>query len=376
MEGFDTVRVLARRKHDEACAAAGGKKSALELLGGAAAITGIVRQPVPDDDPVLSGAEAVLDSLVSGIFYKKGVSAEEAAFYQAHEFGHHFLDSTTGACSVSDIDVTMPEERIPLGIQRVEGYGPRERRECQANVFAREFLLPSSEARRLFSEERLSAADIAKRLGVQIGLIHQQLAQALLVPELQVYTTPSHEAPAPDSSQRAAAEVESGPHLIEAGPGTGKTRTLIARIGWLLDRGVDPSSILVLTFSNKAAEELRERVAVSAPDAAPAIWAGTFHAFGLEVLRKFGDRLGLDPDVRLADPGDALLLLEEQLPSLPLNHYLRLYEPAFALRDILGAISRAKDELIDPGRYRKFGEKMLAAAGRDAEKREVSRKGN
>ena len=374
MEGFDTVRVLARRKHDEACAAAGGKKSALELLGGAAAITGIVCQPVPDDDPVLSGAEAVLDSLVSGIFYKKGVSAEEAAFYQAHEFGHHFLDSTTGACSVSDIDVTMPEERIPLGIQRVEGYGPRERRECQANVFAREFLLPSSEARRLFSEERLSAADIAKRLGVQIGLIHQQLAQALLVPELQVYTTPSHEAPAPDSSQRAAAEAESGPHLIEAGPGTGKTRTLIARIGWLLDRGVDPSSILVLTFSNKAAEELRERVAVSAPDAAPAIWAGTFHAFGLEVLRKFGDRLGLDPDVRLADPGDALLLLEEQLPSLPLNHYLRLYEPAFALRDILGAISRAKDELIDPGRYRKFGEKMLAAAGRDAEKREVSEK--
>ena len=198
-----------------------------------------MRQPVPDDDPVLSEAEAVLDSLVSGIFYKKGVSAEEAAFYQAHEFGHHFLDSTTGACSVSDIDVTMPEERIPLGIQRVEGYGPRERRECQANVFAREFLLPSSEARRLFSEEGISAADIAKRLGVQIGLVHQQLARALLVPELQVYTTPSLEVPAPDASQRVAAEAESGPHLIEAGPGTGKTRTLIAR---MLDRSVASAS--------------------------------------------------------------------------------------------------------------------------------------
>ena len=261
----------------------------------------------------------------------------------------------------------MPEERIPLGIQRVEGYGPRERRECQANVFAREFLLPSSEARRLFSEERISAADIAKRLGVQIGLVHQQLAQALLVPEFQVSTTPSHEVPAPDASQKAAAEAESGPHLIEAGPGTGKTGTLIARIGCLLDRGADPSSILVLTFSNKAAEELRERVAASASDAAPAIWAGTFHAFGLEILRKFGDRLGLDPDVRLADPGDALLLLEERLPSLPLKNYLQLYEPAFALRDILGAISRAKDELIVPEKYREFGEKMLAAAGTDAD---------
>ena len=111
-----------------------------------------------------------------------------------------------------------------------------------------------------------------------------------------------HKAPALDASQRTAAEAESGSHLIEAGPGTGKTRTLIARIDWLLNRGVDPSSILVLTFSNKAAEELRERVAVSAPNAAPAIWAGTFHAFGLEVLRKFGHFQDLGPHVRLVDP--------------------------------------------------------------------------
>ena len=66
MEGFDTVRMLARRKHDEACAVVGGKRSALELLDGATALTGIVRHPVPDDDPVLSGAEAVLDSSVDG----------------------------------------------------------------------------------------------------------------------------------------------------------------------------------------------------------------------------------------------------------------------------------------------------------------------
>ena len=367
MEAFDTVRILARRRHDEACAAADGGKTASELLDAATAITGIARMPVPHDDPVLCGAEAVLDPSVSGIFYKKGVSADQAAFYQAHEFGHYFLDSATGACSGSDIDITMPEERIPLGIQRVEGYGPRERRECQANVFAREFLLPCSEARRLFSEEALSAASIATSLGIPIGLVHQQLAQALLVPEIKGSAKPSHKVPALDGSQKAAAEAESGPHLIEAGPGTGKTRTLIARIEWLLGRGVDPSSMLVLTFSNKAAEELRERVAVSAPDAAPAIWAGTFHAFGLEILRKFGDRLGLDPLVRLADPGDALLLLEERLPSLPLKYYLQLYEPAFALRDILGAISRAKDELIGPESYRKFGENMLAAAGSDAD---------
>ena len=367
MEGFDTVRVLARRRHEEACAQAGGLKSAAGLLDGAAAITSITRQPVPDDDPILCGAEAILVPSLPAIFFKKGVSVEQAAFYQAHEFGHHFLDNAMGACGTSDIDVTMPEERIPLGIQRVEGYGPRERRECQANVFAREFLLPYSEARRLFSDEGFSASEIARLLGIPVGLVHQQLAQALLVPEIEASTKPSHTGPVPDASQKTAAEAESGPHLIEAGPGTGKTRTLIARVEWLLSRGADPSSILILTFSNKAAEELRERVAVSTPIAAQAIWAGTFHAFGLEVLRKFGDRLGMHPDVRPADPGDALLLLEERLPTLPLKHYLQLHEPAFALRDILGAISRAKDELVDPDKYRKLGEEMLAAAGSDAD---------
>lgn len=365
MDGFDSVRVLARRRHEEACASAGGIESAAALLGGATTITGIGRQAVPDGDPVLCGAEAILEPSAPAIFYKESVTPEQAAFYQAHEFGHHWLDNAAGACSASDIDDSMPEERIPLGIQRVEGYGPRERRECQANVFAREFLLPCSEARRLFMEERLPAAAIAEHLGVPVGLVHQQLAQALLVPEAQAAPKPAHKAPALDDSQKAAAEALDGPHLIEAGPGTGKTRTLIARIDWLLALKTDPASILALTFSNKAAEEMRERVALSAPEAAPAIWAGTFHAFGLEVLRKYGHLEGLLPDVRLADPGDALLLLEERLPSLPLKHYLRLYEPALALRDILSAISRAKDELIGPLEYRAFGEAMLAAATDD-----------
>ena len=367
MEGFDTVRALARCRHNDARAAAGGKTSAGDLLDGATAITNIERSAVADNDPILCGAEAVLDPSVGGIFYKESVTEEQAAFYQAHEFGHHFLDSAAGACSGTDINVTMPEERTPLGIQRVEGYGPRERRECQANVFAREFLLPCNEARRLFSTEKLSAADIAERLGVPIGLVHQQLAQALLVPEIENSGHSPAKMPALDHSQETAARAEAGPHLIEAGPGTGKTRTLIARIEWLLEQGVDPTSIVVLTFSNKAAEELRERVASSSPDAAPAIWAGTFHAFGLEILRKFGDRLGLDPHLRVADPGDALLLLEEELPSLPLKHYLQLYEPAFALRDMLTAISRAKDELIGPEEYRRLGEKMLASAEDDGE---------
>lgn len=365
MESFDAVRHLARLRYAEALAESGGVNTAAALLDAATALTGIERQGVADDDPVLCGAEAILEPSTPAIFYKKRVSPEQAAFYQAHEFGHHWLDSSTGACTGHDIDEAMPEERVPLGIQRIEGYGPRERRECQANVFAREFLLPGHEARRLFIEERRSAATIADRLGLPPGLVQQQLARALLVPKPESEAEKEgggHEAPGLDESQCTAAEAEDGPHLVEAGPGTGKTRTLIARIEWLLRSGTGPASILALTFSNKAAEEMRERVALATPAAAPAIWAGTFHAFGLELLRKYGHLLDLPPDVRPVDPGDALLLLEEKLPELPLSHYLLLYEPAFALRDILAAISRAKDELIGPDEYRGFGEAMLAKA--------------
>jgi superfamily I DNA/RNA helicase len=376
MEGFDAVRHLARLRHAEALTESGGVNTAAALLDAATVLTGIERQGVADDDPVLCGAEAILEPSTPAIFYKKSVSPEQAAFYQAHEFGHHWLDSSTGACTGNDIDEAMPEERVPLGIQRIEGYGPRERRECQANVFAREFLLPGHEARRLFIEERISAATIAERLGLPPGLVQQQLARALLVPEPEPEAETEgggHEAPGLDDSQRKAAEAEDGPHLVEAGPGTGKTRTLIARIEWLLKRGIDPASILALTFSNKAAEEMRERVALAAPAAAPAIWAGTFHAFGLELLRKYGHLLDLPPDVQLVDPGDALLLLEEKLPELPLSHYLLLYEPAFALRDILAAISRAKDELIGPDEYRRLGEVMLEGAADDAAREAAER---
>lgn len=374
MEGFDLIRHGARVRHAEARAKASGDQTAAALLDGATNLTGIARQAVPDDDPVLCGAEAVLDRSTPAIFYKKSVGAAEANFYQAHEFAHYWLDSATGACSTGEIDDSMPEERIPLGIQRVEGYGPRERRECQANVFAREFLLPADEARQLFLEERLPATAIAQRLGLPLGMVHQQLALALLVPEIEIAEKSGKRTSPPlDDSQRTAAEADEGPHLIEAGPGTGKTRTLTARIAWLLGRGTEPASILALTFSNKAAEEMRDRVAVAAPEAAPAIWAGTFHSFGLELLRKYGHLLGLPPDVRVLDPGDALLLLEEMLPSLPLKHYLQLYDPAIALHDILSAISRAKDELVGPQEYRAFGEAMLARASDEAAREEAEK---
>ena len=99
---------------------------------------------------------------------------------------------------------------------------------------------------------------------------------------------------------------------MDAGPGTGKTRTLIARILFLLtEKQVDAREhILALTFSNKAAEEMRTRLRSSmVSDLADRVWIGTFHAFGMELLRKEGHALGLPSAPELLDTPDAVLLL-------------------------------------------------------------------
>jgi DNA helicase-2/ATP-dependent DNA helicase PcrA len=77
---------------------------------------------------------------------------------------------------------------------------------------------------------------------------------------------------------------------------TGKTRTLVGRaVDLLTEKKIHPEHILTLTFSNKAAEEMRTRIGVAAPEFARKLWMGTFHAFGLELLRKYGTRIGLAP---------------------------------------------------------------------------------
>jgi len=107
---------------------------------------------------------------------------------------------------------------------------------------------------------------------------------------------------------------------------------------------------------------MRERVERFAPDAAPKIWIGTFHAFGLELLRRYWQEAALPPRARVLDPVDALFILERHLPQLGLDYYQNLYEPTTHLAAILAAISRAKDELVSPDKYEEFAGAMLACA--------------
>lgn len=363
------IRRRAREWHAKALAEAAGDASAAGLVAAASALTGVMCFGVPSADPLLDGGDAALDTEAGAIWFRDDIERGVALYYQAHEFAHLWLDDHQGACDGSDLSADAGASPAAVGVHRVEGYGPRERRERRANVFAGEFLLPAPSLRAWFNGGE-DARAIAQRTGLPEGLVLHHLARALLVPEVEG-SAPQEAAesgPDLDPSQKRAAFAEQGPLLVDAGPGTGKTRTLIARMEHLLALGCAATSILALTFSNRAAEEMRQRVARAAPAEAPDIWMGTFHAFGLELLRKYGHHIGLQPDLTVLDPTDALALLESALPELKLDHYQNLYEPTVQLRDILGAISRAKDEHVGPQAYAVLARKMHERATNEEER--------
>ncbi len=292
MEQWEAIRRLARKKRIEIRLIA-GSDSGVALLEAAEQDTGLECRPVRSGDPLLCGAEAVLDPEAQAIWYNSDLDAGITILHRVHEFAHFWIDGAHSSCTAMDLNPDTSEDRTPIGVERVESYGPKERRELQANVFAREFLLPAKSIRSWFIQDNLDASAIAERVGVTEGVVFHQLLYALLTPPVEESISDgispiNSNGPKLDPSQEKAAHAHRGPILVEAGPGTGKTRTLVGRVTHLIqDQKVDPASILVLTFSNKAAEEMRERVARVLPAEAAHIWMGTFHSFGLELLRKY-----------------------------------------------------------------------------------------
>ncbi|MGA9996747.1 MAG: ATP-dependent helicase [Pyrinomonadaceae bacterium] len=378
MPHWSYIRAQARLRHREVQAyaanvaphSASAALTATQLLAYAETLTGLVRIPLASGDPLLYGAQATLDE--GFIYYNAETELWLALYYQAHEFAHYWLHNSGSLCSDKDVDYTESEDKSLYGEGRIEAYGPHQRREMEANVFAREFLLPGNELRRLYVEENLNAAQIASRFGLKLDFVLHSLTYALLAPDIEdsptvldtdeTFAAPDAAALTLDESQRATAHSAHTPLLVAAGPGTGKTRTLVGRILHLLEEGIAADKIVALTFSNKAGEEMRERVERFAPDAAPKIWIGTFHAFGLELLRRYWQEAALPPCARVLDPVDALFILERHLPQLGLDYYQNLYEPTTHLAPILAAISRAKDELVSPGKYEEIALTMLVRA--------------
>ena len=140
-----------------------------------------------------------------------------------------------------------------------------------------------------------------------------------------------------------------GPLLILAGAGSGKTRVLTNRIAWLIDeKGVDPWNILAITFTNKAAGEMRSRVDRMVSFGADAVWVSTFHSTCARILRRYIDCIGYQTNYTIYDTDDQKTLMKDICKRLQID--TRILKE----RAILSAISSAKDELIDPEEYRKI----------------------
>ncbi|MEM8866133.1 MAG: UvrD-helicase domain-containing protein [Planctomycetota bacterium] len=139
-------------------------------------------------------------------------------------------------------------------------------------------------------------------------------------------------------AQRAAVEHVDGPLLILAGPGSGKTRVVTHRIAHLIAGGVPASQILALTFTNKAAEEMRRRVAQLAPG--QRVWVSTFHRFGARILREHADQIGLGPNFTIYDTSNARATLKRVLEAE------KIQTLSYTADRIAAAVSAAKNKLI------------------------------
>jgi DNA helicase-2/ATP-dependent DNA helicase PcrA len=146
--------------------------------------------------------------------------------------------------------------------------------------------------------------------------------------------------------QRAAAKATEGPVMIIAGAGSGKTRVLTYRIAHIMEKGIDAFHILALTFTNKAAREMKDRIAkIVGPKEAKNIWMGTFHSVFAKILRFEAEKIGYPSNFTIYDTEDSKSVIKQILKQFNLDE--KVYKPSL----VLNRISDAKNKLISPAQY-------------------------
>lgn len=147
-----------------------------------------------------------------------------------------------------------------------------------------------------------------------------------------------------DKQQEAVLATE-GPCLVIAGAGSGKTKVLTHKIAYEIANGVKPWNILAITFTNKAANEMKERIEKLIGDAAKDLWMGTFHSICVKILRRYIDRIGYKTDFVIFDTSDQKTLIKECIKALKVDDKL------FTDRGVLTEISNGKNEMLEPKAY-------------------------
>ncbi len=159
--------------------------------------------------------------------------------------------------------------------------------------------------------------------------------------------------------QLAGVTHEQGPLLIIAGAGTGKTSVVTRRIAWLImEQQVKPDGILALTFTEKAAGEMEERVDRLLPYGYVDLWISTFHSFCERVLREYGLEIGLPNEFKLLNQTEQWMLVQKNLERFELDYYRPIGNPTKFIHALLKHFSRAKDELVYPEEYLRCAEEL------------------
>lgn len=149
-----------------------------------------------------------------------------------------------------------------------------------------------------------------------------------------------------NNKQREAVENTEGPSLVIAGAGSGKTKVLTHKIAYLMqNKNVKPWNILAITFTNKAANEMKQRIENLVGEQANDIWMGTFHSICVKILRRYIDRIGFDNSFIIFDTSDQRTLIKECLKELKVD------DKMFTDRAVLSEISNGKNEMLEPKAY-------------------------
>lgn len=170
-----------------------------------------------------------------------------------------------------------------------------------------------------------------------------------------------------NKQQQIAVTHKNGPMLVLAGAGSGKTKVLTSRIAYLIENGVSPANILAITFTNKAAKEMRERVYNLIGHDASFIQISTFHSLGLKILKENYEFLGYEKNFVILDSDDTLTVVKKLMKDLNMN------PKYYNAREIRNKISSAKNELITPEKFKKheFDEKIVTLYKKYCEKLKI-----
>lgn len=323
----------------------------------------------PTLDPAIHGE---LNPVMPAIRLASNLTPTRRRFVIAHELGHLVIE---GGTTLFLDDQSTLDERANGDVEReravVQTYNTRERQEQEANLFALELLIPAQSLWQAIQQPRWTVEQLAATYGVSRDALRTQLINVCCLQPVTAdnESTTTHVSTALDPEQQAAVGAPL-PALVVAGPGTGKTRSIVAKYLALVDAGVDPASIVALTFSNAAAEDMRSRIIATLDsthtELAGRVEVSTFHAWGHNFLKSYGTYVGLPLDFQLLISGDLFVFLMRHLADLPLEQYKALHNPGLNIRAIMQAISRAKDELYTPEEYgalvEEERERLLAAS--------------